>query len=884
MKKLFISIAFALASLIPAAAQKQLEAIGEVTCNYDSQDAVHNKREDQNKKTCALLIIHMAKPIDETLYLETVNSQLAVWYLTKRPNGDLLYHLQPGVQRLKLSASGYGPLVFDIPRPVEYQGSKTGALEAKTYEMNLSYSDYGALITSSFFKATVKPLDSNAIVEYGKSPNEMTGLFSNLGDGAYETDELPFGKYYYRITSEFFETASGAYVLTEDSDPLEIELKPRFARLKIESDPKGATIYVDGKAYSERRRYLRGEHTVRAALANYSDYNSKIYVEGNGGEEFFRLKMESNQGSVTVTCSDPEAMIYIDDKQVGHSGTVYSVKGGLSHKIESRREGFEPRSTSFTVKVGEKRTVAVEPPVELFGVLNVSSTPGNATVSINGEKIGTTRLKKKLRIGSYTVSCSYDGYLTQTKTVTIEREKTTNLDFKLEKGRLKAKVTLTTESDAIISVDGKSTGKSGTYTAEMYEGDHEVRSSKNGFNDGVRTITVSGSSPQKFTIPNPTVKTGKVSITTNPSGASVRIFDNGGTKVNEGTAPVTTQLPIGLYDVYASKYKYKTAYRQVRVQDGLNSDVSLTLAREPWLTKEQDFPAWISEFTYADSQYGGMLGYTLGYVPAHWGLSANFSYNFDWGYSSASILPILRLSNDYSKLDFQLYAGAGLYFGNLPYSYYYNGYGYVNNYSLYHDNPLFFEAGIRLGINSGLDWISSNIQWLSVSAGLRKDVYGIFPSVGISMIPLYPISWTGSLFEDIYCYASHFGYMKVGMLDEDFLLSMGYQYMSGHMGLYADLGMNFDCEEMYFGFGTSFRFFEDTLIDLQLYSGFNIGGGYGHFGETGIRFAFDFDTAFSWVDFTAGLLYNIEGNLGWTFGFSLGIPLFIYGGWALLDY
>ena len=63
-------------------------------------------------------------------------------------------------------------------------------------------------------------------------------------------------------------------------------------------------------------------------------------------------------------------------------------------------------------------------PVPIYGMLNITSTPGDALIRLNGQEYGRTpALLKDILIGTYTLELSKEGYARESGEITIEEGK-----------------------------------------------------------------------------------------------------------------------------------------------------------------------------------------------------------------------------------------------------------------------------------------------------------------------------------------------------------------------------------------------------------------------------------------------------------------------------
>ena len=116
------------------------------------------------------------------------------------------------------------------------------------------------------------------------------------------------------------------------------------------------------------------------------------------------------------------------------------------------QDGVIRRNTTTTTTRTTKRTTTttrsqqdrvVRPHKTTTGTLSITSSPTDAAVKIDGEYMGTTPLTLRNRkAGKYTVTVSYEGYDSQTRTATVTAGKTATCSVSLKKKQIQQQATI----------------------------------------------------------------------------------------------------------------------------------------------------------------------------------------------------------------------------------------------------------------------------------------------------------------------------------------------------------------------------------------------------------------------------------------------------------
>jgi PKD repeat protein len=227
------------------------------------------------------------------------------------------------------------------------------------------------------------------------------------------------------------------------------------------------------------------------------------------------------------------------DKNPVHTYTVGS-PGGTYYDVTLTVTGSCTGETSTSKKSQVVRVF------DNIGFLGLASTPGGASVSIDGSPVaGSTSTVPgeplHLTPGSHTVRLMLDGYKDYTATATVVNGQTATLFAILEKNpsgtpssptsspSATGSLQITTAPDgAAVSVDGGSRGTTPLTVSGLAAGSHTVSLTKDGYTDYTGTLTLPGG---KTTLLNITL----VPVQVNPAATIPSQFPA------HGTAAATTQ-------------------------------------------------------------------------------------------------------------------------------------------------------------------------------------------------------------------------------------------------------------------------------------------------------------------------------------------------------
>ncbi len=196
-------------------------------------------------------------------------------------------------------------------------------------------------------------------------------------------------------------------------------LAPRVARLRVETEPPGAVVYLDRKAlgaYGRTPTVLAeapGRHTVILEKPGFHQTKRSVTLI-KGRVARLKVSLRPILGTLHVETSPPGAIIRLDEdsaRPLGRSPMTLHVRPGR-HVLILSKSGYA-RSVHRVVVTedGEKRVrirlAALPPPT---GTLHVQSNVLGAVVELDGRPVGMTPfLRHDISAGRHRISVTAPG-------------------------------------------------------------------------------------------------------------------------------------------------------------------------------------------------------------------------------------------------------------------------------------------------------------------------------------------------------------------------------------------------------------------------------------------------------------------------------------------
>lgn len=273
----------------------------------------------------------------------------------------------------------------------------------------------------------------------------------------------------------------------------EKELLSGLGILRLESDPTGASITIDGLELGttpfETWDILAGQHTVEVDHP-YRERHVEIIDTVDNVVVSRRFVLEAAVGSLTVLSTPADAWIELDgERRVEVTPqTLASISAG-EHTLSVGKDGYGTASTTLAIRRGARIREEVQLERLVYGSLNVIAEPQDARVSITSSsgKSWAHEAGLRLPVGTYEILVEAAGYSSHQRREEITLEGTV-IDVTLE--RLLANLDLVVEPpDARVEFTGN---RELSYTPGMMlpPGEYAVAVHADGFETLQRNIEV----------------------------------------------------------------------------------------------------------------------------------------------------------------------------------------------------------------------------------------------------------------------------------------------------------------------------------------------------------------------------------------------------------
>ncbi|MCU1278036.1 MAG: hypothetical protein JWM53_1582, partial [bacterium] len=255
--------------------------------------------------------------------------------------------------------------------------------------------------------------------------------------------------------------------------------RPTASSLKIETDPPGALVYVDGRSRGATPLSVDAEggrsYAVRAVRPGYRD--DEQLVTAAAGDSPVRLHLERLAATLAVETEPAGARVFVDGKETGKlTPATLELPPSAPLLLTLRKQGFVESSVKTTAPPpGERALYHTALPLEgSTALLTITTEPPTANVSVDGLMLVPPAPSHDTFVapgGKHKVKVSAPGFVDARAEITVAGGEHKSLHLELVEG---GTLTLRTNVSAKVLVDDKAVGTAPILPLGVTAGEHTL--------------------------------------------------------------------------------------------------------------------------------------------------------------------------------------------------------------------------------------------------------------------------------------------------------------------------------------------------------------------------------------------------------------------------
>jgi len=320
---------------------------------------------------------------------------------------------------------------------------------------------------------------NHGIVMVRSDPGGATAFLDGveLGPTPAQNTSVGVGKHLIRVEKPLYHPYQEEITITPDGIvQIQAELKPRFGRLLIKSEPSGAVVQLNGqqkgKTPIDLPELASGDYTITVSKDLYHITEEK-YTISDGSNNERMIVLHPAFGQLSVEANPKGADVFVDGQFKGKAPVTLDELPSGTFRLKVTQDLYETLDEEILIEDGKtnKQVVVLSP---RFGTLNIMGSPESAQVSINGKAVGKLPLVN-YRIGTglaeiKVTAPNYHEY-EQFVQVDINEMYPINVDLVRHAGTI---IAISDPPEALLRLDGVVVGSSPQILKQIPTGEHSL--------------------------------------------------------------------------------------------------------------------------------------------------------------------------------------------------------------------------------------------------------------------------------------------------------------------------------------------------------------------------------------------------------------------------
>ena len=288
------------------------------------------------------------------------------------------------------------------------------------------------------FQLQLEELPGRLAIEL--QPDVPFRLFVN--DAAVKTDDnglagIPGGTHRLRIETERYLPVEETLAVTGKGEEQQLvrELQPAWASVRIDSQPPGASVQVDGAALGVtplETELLQGARSLVLTLDKHKDLTLPLQVQAGTDLVLDTFQLQPADGRLVLGSDPAGASVSVDGVFQGTTPLTLTLASNVEHELRLTRPGYRRFDRQVQLAADEEQSLDAQLRPQ-YGIVFVTARPADASLKVDGRDAGKATQRLQLTTRSHTLEFSKPGYASRTVSVTPRTGSSRNVDVTLAK-------------------------------------------------------------------------------------------------------------------------------------------------------------------------------------------------------------------------------------------------------------------------------------------------------------------------------------------------------------------------------------------------------------------------------------------------------------------
>ncbi len=201
---------------------------------------------------------------------------------------------------------------------------------------------------------------------------------------------------------------------------MHVQLVPRWANVRVESQPEGATIFAGEQQVGVTPatiELLEGSHEVTVSKDGYSAWDGTVVAVPNVDQVVPLINLLPADAKLLVNTIPRGANVTVNGRYRGQSPITLSLSPDVNYEIGMSKAGYGVTTRSLRLESAASESITVDLSARL-GTVTVNVQPADATVYVDGRARGTGKTTVRLSSAPHRIEVRRQGYRSWSRTVT----------------------------------------------------------------------------------------------------------------------------------------------------------------------------------------------------------------------------------------------------------------------------------------------------------------------------------------------------------------------------------------------------------------------------------------------------------------------------------
>lgn len=276
------------------------------------------------------------------------------------------------------------------------------------------------------------------LVSIALQPDVPFRLFVNDVALAIDADrpaEIAAGTQRLRIETERHQPVEASLNVIGRGEAQQVNyvLQPAWADVRIDSEPKGATLLVDGETIGQTpldTEILQGQRELVLKLEQHKEMRLQQQIRAGTELVLGPFQLQTLDGRLNVSSVPEAASLSVDGVFHGTTPLTLPLTSGVEHALRLTKPGHVRFDQKVVLGPDEEQSVEARLQPQ-YGIVFVTAQPADARLRVDGRDVGKATQRLQLTTRSHRLEFSKSGYVTKTLNVTPRAGSSRNVDVTL---------------------------------------------------------------------------------------------------------------------------------------------------------------------------------------------------------------------------------------------------------------------------------------------------------------------------------------------------------------------------------------------------------------------------------------------------------------------